>query len=89
MSSSEERKLYWQGDQLLDQQLHPVGTRLLLSHKSDPGNSNPYEVTIIEWAPSGKLVKLQGLQGSPYWTSCWNYYPVVVEVLPNETPVIQ
>lgn len=73
------RKYYWDGDTLLDPLSHPVGTRLILSRKSDP--VEPYEATIIEWAPSGHRVRLQYAPEREAWVECWHYNPVVIEIL--------
>lgn len=74
-----ERNHLCQSDQLLDPKLHPVGTRLILAEKSD--DTSVYEATIVEWAPSGELVKLSYTSGVISWEKCWNYSPVVIEVL--------
>jgi len=77
-----DRKLYWESDTLLDKQQHPPGTRLILSMKST-NPIDPYEVVVGEWAPSGRRVKLRHEDGNSRWVECWDYTPVVIEVLPE------
>lgn len=59
---------------------HPVGSRLLVQHKQ-PGKtpwSDPYELTVGEYAPSGNFVRGGGdLRHG--WASVWKVR--VVEVL--------
>lgn len=81
MKSPEERPRHYSSDQLLTPELHPPGSRLLLSQESHP--VDPYEVTVVEWAPSGKRVRLLSpLRSGARWVECWNYHPVVIESLP-------
>lgn len=77
---TEQRKLYCHGDALLDHRFHQVGDRLLLSNKASA--SPRYEATILEWSPTGKHVKLRYAPGNERWVDCWDYDPVVIEVLP-------
>ena len=74
-----KRNYYWAGDVLMDPVSHPPGTRLILSRKSNP--VDPYEATVVEWSPSAHRVKLRRGDSLEYWCECWNYNPVVVEIL--------
>lgn len=59
----------------LNKNEHPVGTRALIE---EPGwMSGIREVTVIEWAPSGKIVHLRFADGEK-----WESPPILVEVLP-------
>lgn len=78
-----DRNRHLSSDQLLSPELHPAGSRLILSRGNISNQVEPYEVTILEWAPSGKRVKLSSLhRPEPRWTECWHYTPVVIEELP-------
>lgn len=76
-----------ESDTLLSPVDHPAGTRLLLARDSYEVRPRPYEVTILEWAPSGRRVRLQYVLGSTEWIECYHLTPIVVEVLnPQPSP---
>lgn len=54
---------------------HPVGTRVL--YKTRPHSVDVYEGTVLEWAPSGKRVRIRGEHATS-----WREPPFLVEVLP-------
>lgn len=83
---NQERNRLLSTDTLLDTISHSVGTRLLLTRNSQLSRIEPYEATVVEWSPSGRRVKLQtDFNDKPHWIECWDYSPVVLEVLPTIT----
>lgn len=75
-----ERKKRNATDKLLDPKYNLIGSRLILSQNTD--RPEPYEVTILEWSPTRRYVKLQyHNSGSCRWVECWDYEPVVLEVV--------
>src|SRR5262249_46836756 len=63
----------------------PIGARLLIKD-DDSRFAEPYEVIIIEWAPSGKAVKLRTGDRPARWSEKLPLYGVLFDVLPTRTP---
>lgn len=79
---TKSRNKRWDDDTLLDPMNHFCQSRLLLAARTNP-IEDTYEVTIVEWAPSKRRVKLRYTDGRERWVECWDYDPVVIEVLPS------
>lgn len=75
----------FQNDVLITQSLHPVGTRFLLSNIHN-SNDSVYEAEVLEYSPSNKYVKLK-TNNKESWVYCWDYKPIVVEVLATDKKV--
>lgn len=77
------RKQHNQSDKLMTPREHPPGSRLLLcAHSLVTGhNGQPYSATILEYSPTKRYVHLLHENGNQAWVNCWDYTPVVIEIL--------
>lgn len=62
----------------------PVGARLLA--KETRWNQDVFEIEILEWSPSGKLVKVRHSSGSESWSKDLPKEGVLIEALPSFNP---
>jgi hypothetical protein len=62
----------------------PVGSRLLVKRRGG-SFEDPFEVTVLEWSPSGRAVKWRYDHGGEHWSEDAVRYGVLVEKLPPAT----
>jgi hypothetical protein len=66
-------------DTILNSKDCKAGERWLVRNYLSSGE--PYEITIVEWAPSGSAVKVEYASGSTQWLQ--HDKPYIVEKLPG------